>query len=317
MHHHHAVHQTMKAFSINFYRHPIPIFFDFGIVMRNSTAKIVVPIPISDLALNLFYDQLVMGDLFLQRQFFGHDGEYTAELTLQHQLCVEFWKLEQENVHAVLTGWHSEPLSNFTNMNRAIRAYLQYLNPFEEDLVQRLGLTDTDITDIARAAMELIERELPALYSNPLFTLNAFSIPLFILVNETFPSLVMLGDGILDYFASLGLGEVTNDVVHSHEFAHILQSIIVFENSGHDIDRFVDLMFNVTGTESRKIELKADASATYFLAHERGRNFEVPLLSQASRASFAIGDCNVQSEEHHGAPPQRQCATLWGADFKI
>ena len=33
------------------------------------------------------------------------------------------------------------------------------------------------------------------------------------------------------------------------------------------------------------------------------------------RTAFATGDCSTDSEDHHGTPPQRACAAMWGASM--
>jgi hypothetical protein len=54
--------------------------------------------------------------------------------------------------------------------------------------------------------------------------------------------------------------------------------------------------------------------AAFALAHEQGRNFEIQLLRDAAKAGNAVGDCDVNEDDHHGTPEQRECAVLWGAD---
>ena len=289
--------------------------FGIEVILADGITQATIPIPILDLPLTLLLETLATEPFIQDSQTFGRNGEHTDELAFQHQLCKDFWRTDEEGengVNVVLSGWHSEPLSELDQMKRAISAYLSYQNPSGDNFVSLLGLTDSDLTDIASAAMFEIESGLPDGYSNPLLSFNAFASP-FVLVNDDFPGTIVMGDGIMDFLSSLGFDDVTNDVVHAHEFGHILQFIAAYEDAGQDIDEFIDIIFDVTPEESRRIELKADAYAAYFLAHEQGRNFEIPLLMQAAGASFSIGDCSVQSAGHHGTPAQRQCATLWGA----
>ena len=36
-------------------------------------------------------------------------------------------------------------------------------------------------------------------------------------------------------------------------------------------------------------------------------------MSKFAMTAFAMGDCNVGQEDHHGTPKQRYCALVWGA----
>jgi predicted RNase H-like HicB family nuclease len=222
---------------------------------------------------------------------------------------MDFWKIAQEGIDLILIGWHSEPLSGLTEMSRAIKAYLTYQNPSGKDFMSDLGLSDADIGDIARETMLTLENELPNDYLNPLLTFNAFTSP-FVEVSRMYHEVIVMGDGIINYFLSLGLGKVNSDFVHAHEFGHILQFVDALEEAESDIDIFIDIMFNTMPEESQRIELKANAYAAYFLACEQGQNFEIPLLLQAAHISFSIGDCNVLDPGHHSTPAQQECAML-------
>jgi hypothetical protein len=53
--------------------------------------------------------------------------------------------------------------------------------------------------------------------------------------------------------------------------------------------------------------------AAYELAHKQGRNLDVDLRVQVTKASFAHGDCFAEPSRCHGTPMQGECAALWGA----
>jgi hypothetical protein len=124
----------------------------------------------------------------------------------------------------------------------------------------------------------------------------------------------LLGDGILDFTDSLGLGEVGPDYIHAHEFGHAIQFIMDLENVSGDIEAYIEIEDAYSPADDRRNELEADAMAAYALAHEQGRNFELQLLRDAAKAGNAVGDCDVNGDDHHGTPEQRECAVLWGAD---
>jgi len=185
--------------------------FGIPVILADGVTQTTVPIPILELSMNLLLDRLATDPFAQDSQSFGRNGEHTSELAAQHQLCMDFWKTDQESVEPILVGWHSEPLGELTEMKRAIESYLAYQNPSGENLVTLLALTDVDIEEIALATMLMIETELPDDYSNPLLTFNAFASP-FLKVNGVFPGSIVMGDGILDYLSSLGFDKVTNDV---------------------------------------------------------------------------------------------------------
>ena len=35
-------------------------------------------------------------------------------------------------------------------------------------------------------------------------------------------------------------------------------------------------------------------------------------MSKFAMTAFAMGDCNVGQEDHHGTPKQQYCASVWG-----
>jgi hypothetical protein len=108
---------------------------------------------------------------------------------------------------------------------------------------------------------------------------------------------------------------VGSDVFHAHEFGHALQYILDLEDVNGDYDKYLENYFDTVSAESSRYwELEADAMAAYALAHQRGRNFPMSLLLEATQSAYSIGDCSYRSDDHHGSPKQRECATKWGAD---
>lgn len=239
-------------------------------------------------------------------QYFGHNGEYTVELLNQHTLLKEFWKTDERGPPILLIGLHSERLGDLLPEAVEESFLTEGYDPFV--------WTKAESTQVVQEIRTAIEEELPQQYANPFLTFEAFTAGLPITGFEDSTTIV-IGDGYLDYDEWLGLGEIGNDITHAHEFAHAIQYIIDLEDAGGDPDQYeLNTRDYDTAEGSRRLELEADAMAGYALAHERGRNFEVPLLVQVSRESFSSGDCEVEDPSHHGTPLQRECATLWGAD---
>ena len=57
--------------------------------------------------------------------------------------------------------------------------------------------------------------------------------------------------------------------------------------------------------------------AAYFVAHQRGRDLNLADLRQFARGAYAVGDCDVTSEGHHGIPIQRECSVVWAANIGL
>jgi len=132
---------------------------------------------------------------------------------------------------------------------------------------------------------------------HPLFSQGAFTIP----AGYGFTPLIALGDGLLHAYTDLGFGDVAPQQILAHEYGHEVQDTV-----GALPD-----MTNHTPEESRRIELMADALATYFDTSPRGLSMQAHREQQLLQVSFSIGDCLFDSPSHHGTPTQRLRATAW------
>jgi hypothetical protein len=138
----------------------------------------------------------------------------------------------------------------------------------------------------------------------PLFTFNAYAnssegvpTPGIGLV----PDRIVVGDGVLDGFALVGLSDVVTQAIIGHEFGHHIQ--------------YEDGLFRSTlpaPEATRRTELMADAFSAYFLTHRRGENMQWRLVQLFVQVFAQVGDCGFTSPSHHGTPNQRSRAALWG-----
>jgi hypothetical protein len=115
------------------------------------------------------------------------------------------------------------------------------------------------------------------------------------------PDRVVLGDGVLDGFNLVGLGDVATQAILGHEFGHHVQ--------------FEDGLFETTlpaPEATRRTELMADAFSAYFLTHRRGENMNWKRVHQFTQVFSQIGDCGFSDPGHHGTPNQRMKSALWG-----
>ena len=114
-----------------------------------------------------------------------------------------------------------------------------------------------------------------------------------------------MGDGILEGYTAVGLGDVAPQAVFAHEFGHHIQ----FQN-GYFED---DVPGATTEAElTRYTELMADAFAAYYLTHHRGAGMKKKRVEQFLQVFFQIGDCAFDDPGHHGTPNQRMAAARFG-----
>jgi hypothetical protein len=158
----------------------------------------------------------------------------------------------------------------------------------------------------SRISADLVAHELnsPALgYGDlPIFTFNAYAAP----GGEDIPGLgksprrIAFGDGVLEGFARIGLGDVAPQAILAHEF-------------GHQVQYSDGLMRpDLPGPEaSRWAELMADAFSAYFLTHARGAAMQWKRVQSFGQMFYQLGDCGFAADGHHGTPNQRMRSALW------
>lgn len=226
-----------------------------------------------------------------QSQYLGAHGEYTAALTSEFTKLQGFWDIDGSKVD--LVGMHSA----FFNDDAKFAQFLQWY----------WGLDASTATALVPEFQTLIAA-MPQGADNPLFTFNSFaysggdsdpSSPFY-----GVPSKVMIGDGIAEGLAAIGLDDVTAmEAVEGHEY-------------GHQVQYADDLFDESTGPEaSRRTELEADALGTYFMVHVRGEHLRKGDVLTDEQTFYQVGDCGYTSAAHHGTPNQRFRSAQWAADL--
>ncbi|HEX8496361.1 MAG TPA: hypothetical protein VF661_04125, partial [Actinomycetales bacterium] len=145
-------------------------------------------------------------------------------------------------------------------------------------------------------------------YDNPLWTLNAYAFtgegdpdPAF----AALPDKIVMGEGIVEAYDAIGLGDVGSRVILAHEFAHHIQfELGTFDTGPSD-----------EAEATRRTELMADAMASYYAVHKKGLALNKKRVADALLSFATVGDCQFASPGHHGTPLQRQRAADWGADL--
>jgi hypothetical protein len=220
-------------------------------------------------------------------EFFGIDGEYTRELLRRHRESIRFWPVPIDDV--ALQAAHSEVIAEDSKMTQVVGFVFQVDSATAQAIV--------DLVQATIAADPGID------FDHPVFTFNALAFDGEVPGLGTFSPKTIMGDGILEGFEAIGLGDIGSDFIHAHEMAHHVQfELGVLPNQLPSPEA------------TRRTELMADGFAAYNVAHVRGLTFQTKRLTDAVATGFNVGDCQFDDLNHHGTPEQRVAAVEWGVD---
>jgi hypothetical protein len=240
------------------------------------------------------YDALFFGTESAANRF-GVNGEYTSELNAEIGRLKNFWDVSPNALQ--LMPMHGADV--FSDPERLARVL--------DKLVGSNPVANPDHATnvrIAQLIINLIASD-PVYQSgaNPIFTLNAFN---YTDKGDPQPAgvsdRIVMGDGILQGMAAVGLQDMAPRAILAHEYSHHVQS--------------QDDLFDspLTGADAtRRTELMADAFGSYFLVNVHGGHVMKDQVLAAEQTFFQVGDCQLTAEGHHGTPDQRIAASTWGA----
>lgn len=239
---------------------------------------------------SLIFDNTATG------QYIGADGKYTREQLKRHKDNQRFWDVATDDIQ--LQGMHGNVIQN----DALIVPTVKWATFFETGRL----LSDDAVLAKVRRVQAVIERNPRLGYEHPFLSLNAFAVagqpvPE---VGVVIPDKLVMGDGILEVFESLGFGDIAPDYIHAHEFAHHVQ----FELGVYDTHQG-------TAEETRRTELMADGFAAYYCAHARGATFQFKRFVEVMEAAYELGDCAFGASNHHGTPNQREASAAWGTEL--
>ncbi|WP_159473531.1 hypothetical protein [Dyadobacter sp. 3J3] len=223
-----------------------------------------------------------------ENQYYGVKGEYTDQINKSLKDLKNFWDIEAKNI--VTVAAHGSMLQD---RGKVIKMYTKIY-----------GYSNEKANKYADSLATLFK--IYPQYSNgdhPAFTFNQLAIPdtLFANVGQV-PAKIIIGDGSLQGFDTLGYGKTAPQSILAHEVGHLIQYDLGILKPG----------MKLTPKTSRRFELMADAYAAYFLAHTRGAAMQLNELQQVAEVFFNTGDCEFTIDGHHGTPTQRKAATEWG-----
>jgi hypothetical protein len=222
---------------------------------------------------------------------------HARQLTNTYRDLQRFWDIESDDIQ--LMAMHPDGLLDADRIAATLTLMVQTgeLDP----------MTPAEITAEAETVAAFMQAQ-GDFYANPLWTLNAYAFsgegesdP----VIAALPDKLVFGDGILEAYDAIGLGDVGPRVIMAHEFAHHVQyELGTFDSGPTD-----------PAEATRRTELMADAMASYYATHKKGLALNRKRVADALLSFYTVGDCQFASPGHHGTPLQRERAADWGADL--
>ena len=258
---------------------------DFGNTL-NTYFNNLTEDPLFDLALVSYYQELNKKyvSYYEGPNYYGEDAQFDQLAKKRIRELESFWNLDRE---IYLNGQHMHALDD-----REILAAM--IESFDNSVRNR--------TEAYEKADELIRfnKSSPNFPENPTFALDAFT---------KSNGLLVIGDGLLKVLVESGIDEnIAFTGILAHEWWHQAQ----FEYS--EIWTFKYKLR--TGSEfSRFSELEADFAASYYMSHKRGATFNWKRIEEFFQLSYNVGDCLVESSQHHGTPKQRMAAAKFGYEL--
>ena len=258
---------------------------DFGLVLSEYFSELTSD-PDFDLSLVEYYKNLNTKyvSYFEGTNYYGERGEYNQLAKKRIRELSVFWDLDRE---IYLNGQHTA----FLDDRETLAAMIESFDNTVRNRTEAYQKAD------ALIAFNKTSANFP---ENPTFALDAFT---------KSNGLLVIGDGILETLAESGIEEnIAFTGIIAHEWWHQAQ----FEYSE---EWTFKNELNSIAERSRYSELEADFAAAYFMAHKRGATYNWKKIENYFQLSFNVGDCLVNSNQHHGTPVQRLAAAKFGYDL--
>jgi len=221
-------------------------------------------------------------------QYYGVNGEYTAQLNKGLKDLKRFWDTKSDDI--IMVAAHGSMLQDRNKVLKVYKAEYGYSD-------EKANYYADSLANLFKTYPEYLNG------SHPFFTFNAYAHQ-----EKNYPAAgkiqdkIVFGDGLLQAFDALGYRDIAPQAILAHEFAHHIQYNLGIKDYG----------IPLTPAGSRRTELMADAYAAYFLTHPQGAAMQWTRVQQASEVFSNLGDCLFDSDLHHGTPTQRKVATEWG-----
>jgi hypothetical protein len=215
-------------------------------------------------------------------QSFGYAGAFTQVMAKVERDVKSFWDIPAQDIQVV--AMHGTMLAD------AARTYQTY---------RLLGFKDKTAVEYSVAVRD-------ALLASQTMNGGNYAFWTFNAVSYRHPAVgkkIVMGDGILESFATLGFADVAPQAIFAHEYAHQIQ---------YEKNYFADVATLDGPEQTRYTELMADAMSAYFLTHARGEALNKFRVQEFLDVFYQIGDCAFDNDGHHGTPNQRFRAAQLG-----
>ena len=218
-------------------------------------------------------------------QTYGYDGEFTHVMEKAERDVKGFWDIPSADIQVV--SMRDDVLFDVPRL----AATYNYV----------YGVPYPDATEIAEYVSNLLLTSKTMNGHYAYWTFN--SVSLRISAGPDAQKKIVMGDGILEAYKTLGLDDVAPQAIFAHEFAHQIQ----FTNGYR-----LPTAGTTAAERTRYTELMADAYSAYYLTHKRGATMNQKRVEEFLNVFFYIGDCSFTSSGHHGTPNQRLKAARFG-----
>lgn len=222
--------------------------------------------------------------------YFGSTGQFTSSQRKSFINLKVFWDIPTD---VQLSDMHGAIFKDPTTVAQLL-LLLGFGNVDAEG--NFIPITETEALELAGLLKIVFSAPVFEDYAHPLFAFNAAAG-----IGPNGPKILM-GDGIFDVYAALGLRTTADKFVLAHEYGHIIQIA----------NGVLDFTMPPTPEGTRRTELMADAYAAYFSAHGKGGFLQPLLISRFAKSAFSVGDCGFDFPSHHGTPNQRARAADFG-----
>jgi len=255
---------------------------DFGDVISTYFEDLLQD-PYFDFVLLSYYLELNRKyvTFYVGENYYGENGEFNQLAKKRIRELKKFWNLDRE---IYLNGQHTASLNDRETLT---------------DMIESFDRTVRNRTEAYAKADLLLQMnaQSPNFPENPYFAFDAFT---------KSNGLLVIGDGLLESLSETGINEnIAFTAILAHEWWHQAQ----FEYD-QEWD-FIDQLSNASEV-ARFSELEADFAAAYFLTHKRGATYNWKRIEDFFKLSFNVGDCLINSDNHHGTPGQRLAAAEFG-----
>jgi hypothetical protein len=226
----------------------------------------------------------------LKKETYGINGDFTNDINKHFNALEKFWDVEDEIILA-------SGKSSFWSDTSKIMDILELENYY----FWGSAFTHAQLVTLATNLSTSFTSDGFDDGDHPFLSLNAFAADAFVFDVIDNPNKIIMGDGVMDTYDDIDLGDVAPAAILAHEYGHQVQ----FAN---------DVFFEFTPEGTRGTELMADALAAYYLTHKRGATMNWKRVQQFLEVFFNIGDCAFANPNHHGTPKQRMRAAKYGYD---